>query len=54
MEKKIIIFALYKRCCEALKWILLTADRGQYKNVFNVIRNLWIPWKLGISLLAAK
>jgi hypothetical protein len=37
-----------------LKWILLVADRGQYKNVFNMIYNLWISWKLGITLLALK
>jgi hypothetical protein len=54
VEEKRIIFDLYKRWCEALKWIILIADRGQYKNVFNMIHNLWIPWKMGISPLAAK
>lgn len=52
MEEKRIIFDLHKGWCQALKRILLAADRGQYKNVFNMIHNLWIPWKLGISLLA--
>lgn len=53
MEKR-TIFDLYKRWCESLKWILLAVDRDQYKSVFNVIYNVWIPWKSGIRLLAAK